>query len=304
MIGKRGSGKSWAIRNIIYDMYQKNNSEEFVIISPVDKMNRFYGDFIDKVYYSYNSEIIEEVLAIQTNRISKGIYKNITVVLDDCLGSKGSWLKDQTIQEMLLNGRHYYITYILAMQYPLGITPEVRSNFDYIFLLAEDYISNLKRMYDHYAGMFPSFDLFKQSFSQLTSDYRAMTISNIGITRESLFDKVSYVKSNDSMRNNFKLKSLDINYVEQSNKPIHIDSETILFSDEESFIESPRHTVPIIPPLSPLIPFGNDDKINVIDKLLDCNNMMLHHIQSCNYSNKVNLINKMMDCNSSILSVL
>ena len=32
------------------------------------------------------------------------------------------------------------------MQYAVGIPPEMRSNFDYIFLLAEDFISNRKRL--------------------------------------------------------------------------------------------------------------------------------------------------------------
>ena len=50
----------------------------------------------------------------------------------------------------------------------MGIPPEMRSNFDYIFLLAEDFISNRKRLYEHYAGMFPNFDIFQQVFTEVT----------------------------------------------------------------------------------------------------------------------------------------
>ena len=296
IIGKRESGKSWIVRNIVYNMYQKDNSEEFVVISPTDKMNCFYGKFIDKVYYSYNSNIIEYVLAMQTDRMSRGIIKNVTVVLDDCLSLKGSWMRDIAIQEMLYNGKHYHITYILTMQFPLGITPELRSNFDYVILLNDGYISNLKRMYDHYAGMFPTFSSFKQTFSQLTSDYNAMTICNRG-ARSSLFDKISYFHSDGSMGSDFKLKSLDL------------DSD---FSEET--LDSPKsgYTTPVTPP----VPFGNDfgndndhaveldNKINVIDKLLDCNKMMLCHLKNSNYTNKVNLMNKMMDYNDIILNML
>jgi hypothetical protein len=114
--------------------------------------------------------------------------------MDDCLGQKGSWVRDKPIQELLYNGRHYKIMYILTMQFPLGITPELRSNFDYIFLLAEDYISNQKRIYDHYAGMFPSFDSFRQVFMQLTQDYGSMVIVNRGV-KNSLFDKIFYYKA-------------------------------------------------------------------------------------------------------------
>src|SRR5665647_150559 len=91
--------------------------------------------------------------------------------MDDCLASKGSWMRDEKIKEIFMNGRHYKIMYILTMQFPLGIQPELRANFDYIFLLADDQQSNIKRMYDHYAGMFPTLDAFRQVFHQLTSNY-------------------------------------------------------------------------------------------------------------------------------------
>jgi len=82
------------------------------------------------------------------------------------------------------------------MQYPLGISPELRSNFDYVFLLAEDTTSNLKRIYEHYAGMFPDFNSFRQVFRQLTENYGAMVIKNRG-ARTNLFDKISFYKAPD-----------------------------------------------------------------------------------------------------------
>ena len=84
--------------------------------------------------------------------------------MDDCLGSKHAWAKDKPILEMFYNGRHFQITFILTMQFPLGIGPELRSNFDYVFLLADDFVSNQKRIYDHYAGMFPNFESFRRVF--------------------------------------------------------------------------------------------------------------------------------------------
>jgi hypothetical protein len=60
----------------------------------------------------------------------------------------------------------------------LGISPELRTQFDYIFLLADDFYSNLRRIYDHYAGMFPTFESFRQIFKQLTADYGCMVIAN------------------------------------------------------------------------------------------------------------------------------
>jgi len=82
------------------------------------------------------------------------------------------------------------------MQFSLGIPPELRSNFDYIFLLAEDFISNKKRIYDHYAGMFPHFTAFCDVFDELTRDYGCMVIANSG-ARNSFIEKVFYYKADD-----------------------------------------------------------------------------------------------------------
>lgn len=204
MIAKRGSGKSWVVRAVIEYF---RDIPAGLIIAPTDRMNCFYGNFFPDTYihYEYKSEIIERVLSRQQAIIDKEKEKNAQnknidtrcfVIMDDCLGQKGSWVRDKPIQELLYNGRHYKIMYILTMQFPLGITPELRSNFDYIFLLADDYISNLKRMYDHYAGMFPSFDSFRQVFAQLTEDYGAMVIVNRG-ARKSLFEKIFWYKAPD-----------------------------------------------------------------------------------------------------------
>ena len=75
-------------------------------------------------------------------------------------------------------GRHFQLSFILTMQYSLGIQPELRSNFDFIFLLGEDMISNRKRLYEHYAGMFPNKDIFDQVFLQVTQNYGCMVINN------------------------------------------------------------------------------------------------------------------------------
>ena len=100
------------------------------------------------------------------------------LIMDDCMSSKHLWLKDENVLSIFNEGRHYQLTFILAMQYSLGIQPELRSNFDYVFLLGEDFRSNKKRLYDHYAGMFPSYDIFDQVFTQVTDDYGCMVINN------------------------------------------------------------------------------------------------------------------------------
>ena len=39
-------------------------------------------------------------------------------------------------------------------------SPNPRTNIDYVFILREPYITNRKRIYENYAGMFPTFESF------------------------------------------------------------------------------------------------------------------------------------------------
>ena len=204
MIAKRGSGKSYVCRSILNHFKHLPGG---MIIAPTDRMNTFYGKFFPETYihYQYQSEIIEKLLFRQKIMIEKMKKKykegkkcdpRTFLIMDDCLSSKGTWAKDQPVMQLFFDGRHYQIMYILTMQFPLGISPELRCNFDYIFLLAEDFTSNQKRLYDHYAGMFPDLNSFKQVFKTLTDDYGCMVIVNRGANKNFL-EKVFWYRANE-----------------------------------------------------------------------------------------------------------
>ena len=205
MIAKRASGKSYLTREI---MYHKRDIPTSVIISKTEKLNKFYGKFIPDlyIYESFDTSILTRLYNRQSklNEDNKKRKENgkklkddrIMLIMDDCMSSKGTWVKDENILELFFNGRHHHISFILTMQYSMGIPPEMRSNFDYIFLLAEDFISNRKRLYEHYAGMFPSFDIFCQVFTEVTENYGCMVINN-RIHSKNITDKVFWYKARE-----------------------------------------------------------------------------------------------------------
>ena len=190
VIAARGSGKSIIVKSIL-DYFK--NIPVGVVISPSEKVDPFFSDFfpLSFIYDTFKSELIEKILKEQEG---KKIDTRAFIVMDDCLADKDKWAKDPTVYELLYNGRHYDLMYILTMQFPLGIKPELRLNFDYIFLLADTRLSNQKRIFDHYAGVFPNFESFRQVFNQLTDDYGAMVISNRTKSKD-FFDIVYWYKA-------------------------------------------------------------------------------------------------------------
>ena len=205
MVAKRGSGKSWITRDIIYNYRDMPCG---AVISPTDRLSSFYKFFFPDIYihYDINETIFKKMLARQMkiknksdNRKHRGLATLDTrciCVMDDCLAAKGTWEKSVTIREILMNGRHYDLTYILTMQTPLGIGPELRLNFDYVFLLKDDSAINLKKLHQNYASVFKTQIAFEQVFLKCTEDYKAMVINNKSISTD-LKDKVFWFKAND-----------------------------------------------------------------------------------------------------------
>ena len=142
MIAKRATGKSYLTREILY---HKRKMPASVIISRTEKLNRFYGDFCPDsyIYNEFDTEILGKIYERQAkmnedNQKRKKESKKLKddrlmLIMDDCMSSKGEWLKDPQILELFFNGRHHHVSFILTMQFSLGIPPELRSNFDYVF---------------------------------------------------------------------------------------------------------------------------------------------------------------------------
>ena len=213
VIAKSGSGKSWVVRDILYYLHDVPCG---AIIAPTDKMTKFYDSIFPPsfIHHEYKENIIPRVLQRQRMILEKNekrkkkhkkpVDPRSILLMDDCMSSKHLWLKDPNMLAIFNEGRHYQITFILTMQYCLGIQPELRSNFDYIFMLGEDFVNNRKKLYEHYAGMFPSRDIFEQVFMQVTDDYGCMVIDN-RLRSNDLKKKVFWYKAKN--REDFKVGS-------------------------------------------------------------------------------------------------
>jgi len=205
LIGKRGSGKQFMVRDILHHL---NTNTEFLentlIIAGTEKGEPFYKtEFPDaKILCKYDNEEIAISLANQGNRIEEtrnefietGIeyHYNGCIVLDDCLAPKGTWMNDNEILELFYNSHSYGLSFIFTMQIPLGIKPEFRHQFDYVFLFAEESEQNRKKLYNHYADIFSSFAVFEKIFKQLTENGHTMVIDKRKLNT-SLTDKVFYI---------------------------------------------------------------------------------------------------------------
>jgi len=203
LIGKRDTGKSFLVRDLLF--YQQEIPIG-TVISGTEEGNGFYASMVPKlfVHNEYNTAIIENILKRQRTvlkQIKKEMetYKRSTidprafVILDDCLYD-ATWTRDKMMRLLFMNGRHWKVMLVITMQYPLGIPPTLRTNIDYVFILRENYIANRRRIYENYAGMFPTFESFCQVMDQCTENYECLVINNNSKSNK-LHDQVFWYKA-------------------------------------------------------------------------------------------------------------
>ena len=140
-VGKRGTGKSSLVKDI---MYHKRHIPVGIAMSGTEEGNGYYKDFIPDlfVYNEYKRETIEKVIERQkkmarTNQANNGIF----CLIDDCMYDK-SMIRDKCIRSIFMNGRHWNIFFMLTMQYCMDLSPDLRANIDYVFILRENIIQN------------------------------------------------------------------------------------------------------------------------------------------------------------------
>lgn len=101
--------------------------------------------------------------------------RHTAVVLDDCMFDK-KILKHEMWREIALNGRHSGICVFNCVQYMMDLDPTMRQAIDYVFILKHNENSDFERLYDNFAGMFPSKDQFASALRQITQDHGVMVI--------------------------------------------------------------------------------------------------------------------------------
>ena len=205
LIGKRETGKSFLVRDILY---HNKDMPIGTIISGTEGANSFYSHMVPSIYIygEYEPQIIDNVIKRQV-LVRKEMKKEVAMrghtnidpraflILDDCLYD-ASWTKHKNVRSLFMNGRHYNETFIITMQYCMGIPPSLRTNVDFVFILRENLINNRKKLYEQYAGMFPSFDIFCQVMDQCTENYECIVIHNNAKSNK-LEDQVFWYKASD-----------------------------------------------------------------------------------------------------------
>jgi frataxin-like iron-binding protein CyaY len=208
------------------------------------------------VYDEYTPEIIEKFLDRQVKISNQyleekkkygktDIDPRAFLILDDCMFDS-SWTKDKNMRYLFLNGRHVHVFLLITMQYPLGIPPAMRANVDYVFICKNNMIKEREKIYNQYAGMFPSMDVFGQVMDQCTENFECIVINKRTVSN-ALNEQVFWYKA--KVGHKFKMCSQEIwnmQRVDEERRSMGLAEEIDPDDDYNPSVMRPRKNQPKI----------------------------------------------------------
>lgn len=177
LIGRRGSGKSTLMKDLLYHMRKKLNFG--IAMSPTEDSNGAFGAFMPRacIYSSFTPTALDVLLQVQTRAKRRGKERRVFVLLDDCMYEK-SIMNSDNIRETLMNGRHKNIFFINAVQYIMDVPPAARGQTDYVFAMQDNNRDNREKLYKFFFGVFNSFDEFDRAMQTLTNNRCCIVLDN------------------------------------------------------------------------------------------------------------------------------
>jgi hypothetical protein len=204
-IGARGTGKSFACKDIVYYLRKIPTG---VVMSGTTSGCQEFGKVIPKsfIYEKLKMNVIKEIIQTQSKKIKKAPPKDqrredldTLLLLEDCMADKKPFKTDE-MREIFMNGRHLGICFIMNLQYSMDIPPALRGNIDYVFATREVNHSAKKKLYEHFFGCIKSYKRFDEIFSEVTKNNGLMVLDRTDTTG-SINKMLFYYKATYPARN-------------------------------------------------------------------------------------------------------
>ena len=172
LVGKRHTGKTCLMQDLLSHMPKP----DFVMgMTPTEDTAAVFREFMPDtcIFNAFNQEKLERMLSVQRELIRRGKSRSVLLIMDDCLYQKGV-LRSSAMRDLFFNGRHLNCSLICCAQYLMDITPELRTNIDYLCSMRENIIVNRQKLHKNYFGQFARFDDFDRVMTACTQNYSAL----------------------------------------------------------------------------------------------------------------------------------
>lgn len=240
IIGRRRTGKSWIARDILY---HKQKIPVGIAMSGTEEGNGFYRNYIPDsfVYSEYNPDVLRKILKRQKHLVNQNDPSpNAFVVLDDLGFNKKMFTGTTPLREMFMNGRHWKLFSMITLQYIMDMPPDLRQNIDYVIVLKDNMLKNLRKLHDNFFGVIDDFSVFVEIMKQITEDHGALVLDNTSNSND-LTSMLYWYKAKERK---FRMGTRE--FWQMHNKqynPRHAEEDTM---DEESLTSSKKRKAAVV----------------------------------------------------------
>jgi energy-coupling factor transporter ATP-binding protein EcfA2 len=198
ILGRRGSGKSTVAEDLL--SYRRDCTRG-LCISATERSNHFWRKHIPRcfIHYDFNDSLTKHLFNTQ-NEIRKqtGLMSPVFAIYDDLLFDK-RFSKSKQTRRLFMNGRHSNIFTLVTAQYLMDVSPDLRQNIDYVFVLRDNIRANREKIYNYFAGVFPTFQAFEDVMMSCTQNHECMVLDQTSLSYD-VTDSVFFYKATPDLQ--------------------------------------------------------------------------------------------------------
>jgi len=205
ILGKRNTGKSVLVRDLVKKKLCDSDFAYGVACSGTEAVQPVYSETMlppELVHEEYTSELMSGILEVQKKRVQAAkaqdsireryrgdarmlaanppLPSKCWVILDDVLHQSNVFLTDKALKFAIYNGRHLHMTLAIVFQVPNppGWGPNYRTQVDLVFIFREMSHTGRRKIWEYYASVVPTFDLFNRIMDHVTANYGILVVNN------------------------------------------------------------------------------------------------------------------------------
>lgn len=135
LIGKRRSGKTMLLINMLNSKYFRDTFDKIYIFSPTIELDKTWEKVRDIEKENYvlfdkmDLEVLEDILSLQKRKNQYNNDKDILVIIDD-FAEKLKGRRGNVLEQLATKGRHFKASYIFTSQKYNSVPTIIRNNSD------------------------------------------------------------------------------------------------------------------------------------------------------------------------------
>ena len=173
LVGKRGTGKSTLLKDLMYHMRHKLDFG--LAMSPTEECTSDLSSYVPSscIYNDFMGDKVDALLEEQRKAVKRGSGRRVFLLLDDCMYDK-KIMRGLNVRNLFMNGRHRRIFFINCQQYVMDMPPDLRSQVDFVFVMRDNIRSNKEKLWKFFFGIFSNFNDFNAVMDNCTQNFECL----------------------------------------------------------------------------------------------------------------------------------